>query len=62
MVGVICVIPAAGLVAWVVRYVVRKKVSYLFCYKQVIMLVFDGFVKTNQILIFLYQMYFMVHT
>jgi hypothetical protein len=26
VVGVICVIPAAGLVAWVVRYVVRKKV------------------------------------
>ena len=26
VVGVICVIPAAGLVAWVVRYVVKKKV------------------------------------
>ena len=29
VVGVICVIPAAGLVAWIVRYVVRKKV--IFC-------------------------------
>ena len=27
VVGVICVIPAAGLVAWVVRYVVKKKVN-----------------------------------
>ena len=27
VVGVICVIPAAGLVAWVVRYVVKKKVT-----------------------------------
>ena len=27
VVGVICVIPAAGLVAWVVRFVVRKKVG-----------------------------------
>ena len=27
VVGVICVIPAAGLVAWVVRYVVKKKVK-----------------------------------
>ena len=39
VVGVICVIPAAGLVAWVVRYVVKKKVinqildSALFFYK-----------------------------
>ena len=28
VVGVICVIPAAGLVAWVVRYVVKKKVTH----------------------------------
>ncbi len=27
VVGVICIIPAAGLVAWIVRYVVRKKVT-----------------------------------
>ncbi len=27
VVGVICVIPAAGLVAWIVRFVVRKKVK-----------------------------------
>ena len=26
VVGVICVIPVAGLVAWVIRYVVKKKV------------------------------------
>ena len=28
VVGVICIIPAAGLVAWIVRYVVRKKVNH----------------------------------
>ena len=28
VVAVICVIPVAGLVAWVVRYVVKKKVNY----------------------------------
>ena len=28
VVGVICVIPAAGLVAWIVRYVVKKKVAF----------------------------------
>lgn len=34
VVGVICVIPAAGLVAWIVRYALRKKVTRprdLFC-------------------------------
>ena len=26
VVGVICIIPAAGLVAWIVRYVVKRRV------------------------------------
>ena len=32
VVAVICVIPVAGLVAWVVRYVVKKKVRMYFIY------------------------------
>lgn len=32
VVGVISVIPVAGLVAWVVRYVVKKKVGSTICY------------------------------
>ena len=31
VVAVICVIPVAGLVAWVVRYVVKKKVTKKIC-------------------------------
>ena len=38
VVGVICVIPAAGLVAWVVRYVVKKKVTNHILYCMIIVL------------------------
>ena len=42
VVGVICVIPAAGLVAWVVRYVVKKKVTnYTLHYMIIIILTYD---------------------